>query len=49
MRRGLTDRKVNVDLPGGRLAIEWRADGQIAMTGPAATSFSGDVDLDAFA
>ena len=49
MRRGLTDRKVNVDLPGGRLVIEWRVDGQIAMTGPAATSFCGEVDLDAFA
>ena len=49
MRRGLTDRTVKVDLPGGRLVIEWRDDGLIAMTGPAATAFSGDVDLDAFA
>ncbi len=49
MRRGLCDRKVKVDLPGGRLVIEWRADGLIAMTGPAATAFSGEIDLDTLA
>lgn len=48
MRRGLVDRKVTVDLPGGALVIEWRADGHIAMTGPAATVFAGEVDLDDF-
>jgi diaminopimelate epimerase len=35
MRRGLVDRKVTVTLPGGPLAIEWRADDEIVMTGPA--------------
>jgi len=49
MRRGLTERKVTVDLPGGALVIEWRDDGHIAMTGPAATAFAGEVDPDAFA
>ena len=48
MRRGLTGRKVQVELPGGTLGIEWRADNHIAMTGPAATSFRGEVDLDAY-
>ena len=49
MRRGLTGRKVVVELPGGALEIEWRDDGHIAMIGPAATAFRGEVDLDAFA
>jgi diaminopimelate epimerase len=48
MRRGLADRSVTVDLPGGALAIEWRTDGTIAMTGPAATSFTGEIDLAAY-
>lgn len=49
MRRGLVDRTVSVELPGGRLRIEWDARGHIRMTGPAATSFRGEVDLDAYA
>jgi diaminopimelate epimerase len=49
MRRGLADHAVTVDLPGGALQIEWRDDGQIAMTGPAAMSFAGEVDLSLFA
>lgn len=49
MRRGLTGRKVTVELPGGTLEIEWRSDEHIAMIGPAATAFRGEVDLDAFA
>jgi diaminopimelate epimerase len=44
MRRGLVDRRVEVTLPGGRLAIEWREDGQIVMTGPATESFRGEFD-----
>ncbi|WP_431280802.1 diaminopimelate epimerase [Humitalea sp. 24SJ18S-53] len=46
-RRGLTDRRAAVDLPGGRLMIEWRDDGQVAMTGPVATAFRGMLDLNA--
>ncbi len=48
MRRGLVDRTVMVELPGGTLRIEWREDGHIQMTGPAATSFKGIVDLGAY-
>ena len=34
-RRGLTDRKATLMLPGGELVIEWRArDGHVLMTGP---------------
>jgi len=44
MRRGLTDQAVTVTLPGGTLRIEWREDGQIVMTGPAAESFRGTFD-----
>ncbi len=49
MRRGLTGRQVTVTLPGGPLQIEWRADGQVVMTGPAAESFRGDFDPADFA
>jgi diaminopimelate epimerase len=44
MRRGLVDRKVTVTLPGGPLAIEWRADDEIVMTGPATESFRGSFE-----
>jgi diaminopimelate epimerase len=44
MRRGLVDRRVTVSLPGGTLQIEWRADDEIVMTGPAAVSFRGSFD-----
>lgn len=43
-RRGLTGREATVRLDGGTLAIEWRVDGHIVMTGPVATSFSGRLD-----
>lgn len=48
MRRGLVDRNVTVTLPGGKLAIEWREDGEIVMTGPATQSFRGDFDAAAY-
>ncbi len=44
MRRGLTGRRVTVMLTGGPLLIEWRDDGRIVMTGPAAESFRGSFD-----
>jgi diaminopimelate epimerase len=41
-RRGLTDRKVSVELPGGPLEIEWReSDGHVLMTGPVELEFEG--------
>lgn len=48
VRRGLTDRKVSVELDGGTLLVDWRESvGHVLMTGPAATIFTGEVDLDA--
>jgi diaminopimelate epimerase len=48
VRRGLTGRRATLLLDGGTLTIEWReADGHVLMTGPAETSFSGVIDLDA--
>jgi len=43
-RRGLSERKAKVVLDGGPLTIEWAADGHVLMTGPVATSFSGELD-----
>ncbi len=39
-RRGLTGRKVRVNVPGGMLDIDWREDG-VWMTGPTAHVFDG--------
>ena len=39
-RRGLTGRSVQIDLDGGTLHIDWRADG-VWMTGPTAHVFDG--------
>lgn len=39
-RRGLTDRRVQVQVPGGTLLIDWREDG-VWMEGPTAHVFSG--------
>ena len=39
-RRGLTGRKVRIDLDGGTLLIDWRDDG-VWMTGPTAHVFDG--------
>ena len=47
-RRGLTGRRAIVQVDGGELTIEWRADGHVLMTGPVATAFTGEVDLEAF-
>ncbi|MBM3485999.1 MAG: diaminopimelate epimerase [Alphaproteobacteria bacterium] len=43
-RRGLTERAVDVVVDGGVLAIEWREDDHVMMTGPVATSFAGTMD-----
>ena len=50
IRRGLTDRKVEVILDGGSLMIEWReSDGHVLMTGPTAEPFRGRLDLNTLA
>jgi diaminopimelate epimerase len=46
-RRGLTGRRATMVLDGGELLIEWRDDGHVLMTGPAATSFCGTVEVPA--
>src|SRR5271167_2873816 len=43
-RRGLAGRRAVVTLDGGSLDIEWRKDGHVIMTGPAALSFEGSFD-----
>jgi diaminopimelate epimerase len=43
-RRGLAERRAAVTLDGGSLDIEWREDGHVIMTGPAALSFEGSFD-----
>jgi diaminopimelate epimerase len=47
-RRGLTGRRAAVIVDGGELEIEWRDDGHVLMTGPAAISFTGEIDLAAY-
>ena len=47
-RRGLVGRSATVIVDGGALDITWRDDGHVEMTGPAATTFEGEFDLDAY-
>ncbi|MBK5932652.1 diaminopimelate epimerase [Rhodovulum imhoffii] len=44
-RRGLTGRRVRIDLDGGRLDIDWQDDG-VWMTGPTAHVFAGTLTPD---
>ncbi|MCW8085843.1 diaminopimelate epimerase [Sabulicella glaciei] len=45
-RRGLADRAVTIEMPGGELRLEWReSDGHVLMAGPVATAFSGEIAL----
>jgi diaminopimelate epimerase len=44
VRKGLTERRVTVALPGGALVIEWRADNHILMTGPVELEHQGVLD-----
>ena len=43
VRRELTDRAAVMELDGGELLIEWRDDGHVIMTGPAAVDFAGEL------
>lgn len=47
-RRGLTGRRAMIEVDGGVLELEWRADGHVLMTGPVAISFRGTLDLAGF-
>ncbi len=47
-RRGLTGRRATIIADGGVLEMEWRADGNVLMTGPVATAFLGSIDLEAY-
>ncbi|MFN4175478.1 diaminopimelate epimerase [Phenylobacterium sp.] len=42
-RRDLIGRHATMELDGGELFIEWRADGHVIMTGPAAVDFQGEL------
>jgi diaminopimelate epimerase len=44
-RRGLTGRRVTLDLDGGSLEIDWREDG-VWMTGPTAHVFDGQLSAE---
>jgi len=43
-RTDRTRRRVTVNVPGGPLHIDWRANNHVVMTGPAEWEFSGTVD-----
>lgn len=45
-RRNLTDRKADIQLPGGTLAIEWLENQHVLMTGSADVNYHGTVTLD---
>jgi diaminopimelate epimerase len=42
-RRNLTGRHATLELDGGELYVEWREDGHVVMTGPAAVDFTGEL------
>jgi diaminopimelate epimerase len=45
-RKGLTDRRVTVELPGGPLFIDWADNDHILMSGPAELEFEGTLAPD---
>jgi len=42
-RRGLAGRRVTVEMDGGALAVDWRTDGHVVLSGPVAVSFRGEI------
>ena len=45
-QQGLLDEEVRVDLPGGTAVVSWSAAGEhVWLTGPAATVFTGSIDI----
>ena len=47
-RRGLCGRRAEILMDGGTLEIEWRDDDRVWMTGPVATTYTGEIDLASF-
>lgn len=45
-RIGKADRAITVEMLGGELEVEWRADDHVILQGPAARSYEGQLDLD---
>ena len=43
-RRGITGRAAEIALDGGSLEIAWLENGHVRMEGPAAVSFTGELD-----
>jgi len=41
---GLAPRKAEIEFPGGLLAVEWREDDHLFLTGPAVSVFDGELD-----
>ncbi len=39
---GLTEQRLNVEMPGGRFEVEWRADGEVLLTGAAEIVYRGE-------
>ena len=48
-RRGLTGRSAEIVMERGVLTVAWTLGGQVLLTGPVATSFTGTLDLAGFA
>ena len=48
-RKELTGRAATVTLPGGPLAVAWRDDNHVRMTGPVEDEFTGVIDLETLA
>ena len=44
--RAAVGQRVQVDLPGGRVTVLWRADGEVELSGPAVLVARGTVDAD---
>lgn len=44
-RRGLVDARCTITMPGGDLVLEQREDGHVLMSGPVASSFTGNFTL----
>ena len=45
---GRSDRAVEVQLPGGKLQLEYLESGHVLMTGPAKTTFTATIDIPSF-